>query len=635
MAESATNVSTSWWESLTAGFNRFYEGIASKVSNPFTGLMTWGRQSQNPDRTKIDALREKHYQLIDKESKATKPDYNKITKIITQDTRGYINQIIAEEQRKLGKAPCEFNVFTLGSMARQESGPVTDLEIGFLVKEKNVEAYKYFYQLSQNISDRLFLLGEHPDVGGKGLRMDEADNAPPHKRFFARNLNNSQVKGLVNEAVLNREWDKLPFEGSRPFLATPQEFASFSDPNFVQNKDEVYKKRKAAFDREWKKAQNDPKNRAALRTAKGRENLRKEIQHWNDEIYRPYNPREIRTINGVGLKLGRNIDSLYGNRSLFDSFYRQRETYFAKKEQNGKTLRQNIAKSKMKEDVQDRLQKGKNIFVTGELGKTLDIKRELYRFGEQFITNLGFYHQCKNQNTIDLTNELVAKGVLHPEVATTLVDYMQFASGLRLKEQRVIKRQGFAAYFDQAEFDEDKEKLEKEITNLKSSIDYMTQAKFDVNAIAAKKRDLAKLESKFEHLMDMAPGKIYSEEDVNLLRTKYAPMAKRIFNLATQWTEGKERLGFDSDLAALIAPYPQPKPVVAEPKIESGMTPDMILRQEWTGNYALAFDHAYQRYQAMNDGNVPSSATMAGWARAAGISGPQRGLFCNLVAKKI
>ncbi|HRE32982.1 MAG TPA: DUF294 nucleotidyltransferase-like domain-containing protein, partial [Candidatus Berkiella sp.] len=466
-------------------------------------------------------------------------------KNITQDTKQYINAIINADVKKLGNPPCDFSVITLGSMARQESGPVTDLEIGFLIKNKTVESYKYFYQLSQNISDRLFLLGEHPDIGGKGLRMDEADNAPPHLRFFARNATREQTQELLNQAILKREFDKIPYEGSRPFLATPEEFAAYSHPNFTQNKMQLAKTRRKQYQIELNKALKDPKNAKLAKTAEGRKQIENEVHFWINQMYRPFNARELRTANDAGKRLGRNMALLNGNQTLYNKFIKLRENNFRRKEQNGKTLRQNMPKAKMAEDVRDIIQKGKSVYITGELGKTLDIKRELYRFVEQFVTNLGFYHGLNVQNTFDIVQQLKAKGILSPTFSEKLSDFIQFSSGLRLKEQSVIKRQGFASYFDQAEFDEDKEDLEKEIKLLKDSIAYMELSKQDPNLIAIKKRDLVKLEDTYHHMLDMAPGKIFSANDIELLKTKYIPIAQDIFKAAQDWTLNKEKLGFE------------------------------------------------------------------------------------------
>lgn len=537
-----SSTTSGWLQPIKDALYNAYTGIMNFVGNPFAKLSNYFKKDSNPDRENLDKNREAHYQAIQAEAQKPVPDYISLSKNITEDTKKYVTKMIDEEVKKLGKPPCEFSVITLGSMARKESGPVTDLEIGFLIKEKSVKNYQYFYQLSQNLSDRLFLLGEHPDIGGKGLRMDEADNAPPHLRFFARNISQDKAQQLVNQAVQNREWDKIPYEGSRPFLATPEEFASYSQPNFTQDKKLQAKICREQYERELAKALKDPNNAKKAKSLEGRKDIEKETRFWVNQMYKAFNPRELRTANDAGKKLGRNMDLLHGNQTLYNNFIKKRESYFSKKEKNGKTLRQNIAIDKMAGDIHEQIAKGKSVYVTGELGKTLDIKRELYRFVEQFVTNLGFFHHCKNQNTFDIVNELKSKGILNNELSAKLSDYIQFASGLRLKEQSVIKRQGFAAYFDQAEFDEDRKDLENEMKQLKDSIDYLEKAKQAPDAIAAKKRDLVKLQNDYDHMLDMAPGKIFSNADIEALKTKYIPMSQEIFKAAKLWTENQQSI---------------------------------------------------------------------------------------------
>jgi len=549
LAKTATPTSAkkSWWQSIKDNLYAGYNGILDTLKSPFIGLSKYLNKSNNPDKFNIDALREKQFALIKQEAAKGNPNYMDVSKAITEDNKKYIQNLISEETKKLGKPPCDFTVVTLGSMARKESGPVTDLEIGFIIKEKNVENYKYFYQLSQNLSDRLFLLGEHPDIGGKGLRMDEADNAPPHLRFFARNATNEQAQKLLQDAIKNKQWDKIPFEGSRPFLATAEEFASYSKDNFEQDKFKLHKARKEQYNIELAKATSDPKNKDKLKSKEGKAEIEKEVQFWVNQIYRPFSNKELNIANDAGKKLGRNMDKLYGSDKLYNKFSNMRQKNFDQIQNNGLSVRQNIAQSKLIADISDIMRKEKSIYVTGKLGKTLDMKRELYRFAEQFVTNLGFYNKCKNQNTNDIIKELEQRKILSPDLAAKLSDYSQFATGLRLKEQSVLKRQGFAAYIDQEEFDEDKTKLETEVKLLEDSIEYLESTKCDVAQIEVKKRELFKLKNKHEHLLDMAPSSIYTPEDIKLLKDKYAPMAKEIFETAKTWTQGKLKLGFDID----------------------------------------------------------------------------------------
>ena len=196
---------------------------------------------------------------------------------------------------------------------------------------------------------------------------------------------------------------------------------------------------------------------------------------------------------------------LAGNQAMYDRFHKAREQYFNKNEQNGQTVRQNIALQLMSEDIVKNLRDDHSVFVTGKLGKTLDIKRGFYRFVEQFLTNLGFYHKCKSQNSIDIANELVSRGILSPKLGDTIVDFIQFATGLRLKEQSIIKRQGKAAYFDQNAFDEDKAEAELEIKLLEQSITHMKKSNIDPESLSIKNREMAKLKFEYDHLVEMAP----------------------------------------------------------------------------------------------------------------------------------
>jgi len=561
----STKPNTSWWQGIKDNLNKGYQGILEYVKNPFSGLSTYLKKGNNPDKSELDALRQKHFDLIAEEAKKANPDYNAVTKQITKDTKRYLQKIIKQEEEKLGKAPCKYTIVTLGSLARQETGPITDLEIAILPEKKDIETWKYFYQLTQNISDRLFLLGEHPDIGGKGLRMDEADNAPPHLRFFARNATPEQAKALLQQAIYNKHWDKIPYEGSRPFLATPEEFAEYSRENFTQDRAVLRKQKEQAFEREWAKAKKDPKNKKKLKTKDGQQELRNEIYFWLDQMYKPFSPRELKTANDAGKSLGRNTDRLCGDVPLFNKFKAKKNKILEAKNK-GKELKSIIAKEKMVADINGIYQKGKSVFLTGELGKTLDLKRELYRFVEQFLTNLGFSHHCKTQNSIDIANELIGRGILSPEFGKKVIDFMQFATGLKLKEQSILKRQGFAAYFDQDEFNSDKEDLEKEIKNLKASLEYLKKATPDSADVAVKERELVKLEHKLEHLLEMAPGKIYSEEDVSRLKAML-PVAKEIFGEAVAWTQGKEKLGFDGKPVLAANPEPAPLPLATtQPK---------------------------------------------------------------------
>ncbi|MCS5707526.1 hypothetical protein CC99x_001265 [Candidatus Berkiella cookevillensis] len=518
-----------WWQNFTQKLGAAFEGLCTYIPNPLKNLI--GLKQVPKDRKALSEFRTKYYDKIWEEHQKSTPDFVALTKNISNDFRSLITKMIAEEVTHLGKAPCEFSLLALGSLARKECGPVTDLEIGFCIQEKTIESYEYFYKLSQRIADRLFLLGEHPDLGEKGLRLDEADNAPPYLKFFARNATPEQTQQLLQEAIENREFDKIPFAGSRAFIGTPEDFANYAREGFKQDK----------------KALRQEKDKLIAQHITGKGLSREEENarmFWINQIVRPFSARENRIVQSFGTQLGRNITHVYGNRKLYNAFLAKRERVLSEKKIGEPlTQRQIIARSKlMKEDIGQHIRKGTSIFLEGTLGKTLDIKRELYRFVEQFVTNLGFYYKTHNQNTFDVVNELVARNILDSDFGDQLKDYIQFSLGLRLKKQAILKRQGFATYLSEEKFLKDKEDLEEKIEGLQKSIKYLTSAEASNDAIDVQRRQLFKLEHDLEHMIDMRPGNILSPEDIQKLETKYAPLAKMIFDKAQAWVKDPNAL---------------------------------------------------------------------------------------------
>ena len=278
-----------------------------------------------------------------------------------------------------------------------------------------------------------------------------------------------------------------------------------------------------------------------IKTKEGKAQLKNEIDFWLDEIYRPYNARELRIASEAGTATGRNIDLFCGNRNIFNKFKQEKNRYLNLKVDHQLTHRQNIAVQCIRGDIQKQLSKTNNILTTGKLDKKLDIKRELYRFGEQFITNLGFYYGCKNQNTIDIVIELKNRKVINETTANKLIDYMKFAHEMRLKEQAVLKRQGFAVYFDQDKFNEDKKALEDELASLQNVIDYMSKLyHVDAEELSTKKREYEHLKSDLEHLKEMDAKKIFSKEDIERLKSHYVPLGKEIFEIAKKWSDNQQ-----------------------------------------------------------------------------------------------
>ncbi len=68
--------------------------------------------------------------------------------------------VISEAMEEFGVTPPHFAVFSLGSMAREEMCPYSDVEFGFLIQDGSDDNKKYFRNLSQFIQLKIINLGE-------------------------------------------------------------------------------------------------------------------------------------------------------------------------------------------------------------------------------------------------------------------------------------------------------------------------------------------------------------------------------------------------------------------------------------------------------------------------------------------
>lgn len=496
------------------------------------------------DREELARIRQANIDAYEQMRQEANPDYFKITNNITNDTVNYLQNRIAQTIQKLGPAPTEFSIFTMGSLAREESGFFTDLEIGILVKEKNVETYKYFKKFAQILADRFFLLGEHPDVGGKGLRMDEADNSPAHLKFFARYASDEQIKNLLHKAIEKKQYDKIPVEGSRLFIATPEEFAQHSNPKYLDAKDKQNKYQSRALEKKIFRTELNKALKNPINKGRALKELKSEIGKYVREMVRPYTIRE-RKISKSAENLSRNLRHLYGNKNIFDLYIEKRDKFLTGqpriKSKNYATHRQEIAYLKIKEDILKHLSNSKSAISTGILSDEIDLKREIYRFPEQILTNLGFWHDLGEQNTVKIAHMLVAKGIISKEVCEKIVDLMNFSMGLRLKKQSTLKQQAYAIPTTAEKYNELKEELETELKQLTATKDLLVKTSSQQSDIEEIDNKIIKTQKELHDLEKLVPledDSILNPEDITIIKEKYIPILKKLFDLAKEFVSG-------------------------------------------------------------------------------------------------
>ncbi len=502
-------------------------------------------QIRAEDKNSMNELRERNIQAYEKMREVDEGNYRELTESISDEIKCWLNQRIAESIEKLGTPPTEFSVFTAGSLARGEAGFITDLEIGFLVKDNSPIVQDYFQKLGQILSDRMFLLGEHPDVGGKGLRIDEADNAPVHKKFFHRYADDKATKKQFQEAILNRQKDGVPYEGSRVFIQTPEVLAKLFGHDKVQTVvDEQFKFYKKNKDKQFaeilKALKENPKNESL-----SEQELKIKAGYLVEQAYKPWASKEISVAEGFA-NLGRNLELIYGSDFLYKDFLEQREVYLNEKARNPvenfETRRQEIALEGMRKEIAKylKLSDEDNFINNCTLGESIDLKRDLYRFPEQFLTSLGFYYKTTTQNTVGIALELFEIGVISESFKDKLIKLLNGVTEFRLLDQSILRKQGYEIYLDEECYQKEVKELQQEIDGLEKVYDYYKSTKATPKKIIEIENELVKKRIDLKSLEKVAPDKILSIEDKTKIEKEYLPLMKEVFEIAKLWTAGIE-----------------------------------------------------------------------------------------------
>ncbi|MCC6127993.1 MAG: ankyrin repeat domain-containing protein, partial [Chlamydiae bacterium] len=79
---------------------------------------------------------------------------------LTEGCKNLLIALITESIELLGEQPPSYAVFSLGSMARQEMCPYSDVEFGFFIEKNTPENKKYFRKLTKLIELKITNLGE-------------------------------------------------------------------------------------------------------------------------------------------------------------------------------------------------------------------------------------------------------------------------------------------------------------------------------------------------------------------------------------------------------------------------------------------------------------------------------------------
>lgn len=516
-------------------------------------------------REKLLAMRTAQIDEFFKESAKEKPNYFSIAEKVSDESKQFISGVMEEVTEQLPFFDANNMAFVAaGSLARRDSGFFTDIE-GFLLQMDDKPMNQFTgKQWSQAVSDLLFSLQEHPDIGVFGLRLDEADSSPFHNRYFARRFKPDEeycsvLKSMGGpDAILHGKklgfLDKqyyaryYPFEGAWTNMTTPDKVVQYLlsfEKGIVPFVTESFPETPEGG---WTKENPEPawplwvKQEGLLNT--------KEIN--SDLIYnRMTDGQCVANMNDTDRKLmadaiekrlmstelsvlGKgpyNLRAqvlLTGSPGIYDYFL-QRRAEMLTKDRAASLVKQMTDKFFV--DIKTR-QESSDVMIKGILPGAIDIKRTFFRLFEQFATNMGVRYLTLKQSQTDNIDELVKMQVLGSDFAERLLSEMNFLTGVRLYQLAVNGEQLYQSYTSQESFDTANNKLKGQLT--KAMTDLNAAKAKDPDSELSKKLtfkvvDLKRQTAAMEKLNPSREEPVLTSEQITHLKEKTIPIMQELF----------------------------------------------------------------------------------------------------------
>jgi hypothetical protein len=412
-------------------------------------------------RAELGYFRDQMIARYKAESKRKNPNYFALSKEISEKYKDWIRRNV---DRALGADinRRNFALVAFGSLARDEvAGLFTDLEAAILVKDLEKNSIKLGRSVAANVSLWFNQSGENPrlPMQKKGFRPDEEANFPFNFALFARNMDDAQAYCMALKAEGSpkpkdpkaqdkwkddQEYVKryYPFEGTFAFITTPKNLAayfhgtSYDFPFPVVLNDE-------SVDTEWYKfakqfmtnemlSEKYIEEKLAGSPCKDKFTAKDALSKAAKTVATTMAKKEIGVISGFD-SLGRNSIFLSGNKRIFDNYTNEKKKVLDGRDNLREYAMIHILHGIILKFRADKY--GGQIFLNGKFPEDVtDVKRILYRFGEQVFSTLGVLYNADSQNVRDIINFLVTKGILGKALATKQKAVINAALGLRWKE---------------------------------------------------------------------------------------------------------------------------------------------------------------------------------------------------------
>jgi predicted nucleotidyltransferase len=452
------------------------------------------------------------------------------TKALKKWVAGRLNELVPDELKN------ELAFIIFGSMARKESGPVTDLEVAIVWNEKykdKDERDSLSFSLANKVAREFENLIGHPEFGRKGFRLDEADASPFHLAVWAQNLSIDEaycwadkVYKYRNESDEVGEFRKTyywPFEGSWVFASTPKALAAlatYSLSTFPEKKDLM-----KAISSKYMSYDFILDN---LKNCKELDNNEKE------SLAEGLSARMLRTEQAVATffrLMQRNSAFLFGQKDLYTEFKNAKDKLLDSKDYDEELInRQLIAISAMKKSVKDFKEVGEGMFVSGKLPDLTDLKRNHYRLEEQILTNLSLYYNLGVQNSGKIIIALRDKGIFGKEFAKNYLERANQLARLRWKEQTMIGEQlkPRQNYLSVKAYDEAVDEINAEIKKLDNTI----KTSKDENELIMARYNRGHLQDELrvlEKLKPMQEDSVFDPKEIEYLNDTLLPAEVDLF----------------------------------------------------------------------------------------------------------
>lgn len=491
-------------------------------------------QHQTNIRKQFSDLQSKYINIFNRIKDMPGADFFQLSKNFTNELMKWAAKQI---QKSLNNYYLESKVafVAFGSMARGESGPVTDLE-GALVWDEGVSAEQRFeisFETGNRLARKLEGLIGHPFFGVKGFRLDEAEASPFHLAPWAKNLTLNQAFCYGRFAVAKADDPKeisdfkssyfFPFEGSLAYATTATNLAQLvnyayqnraTQSNIIDNlvnepmSTDRIKNRLSDCD-----ISNDEKNSFAA-------NLHNKIKS---------NEKDVATFFR---RMSRNTGHLFGNKNLYDTFKNQKDAFLAEQKENSRYNKgQDLALNGLYKLINDFSTVGKGMFENGTLPDVTDIKRFHYRLEEQILTNLSTLFNLEEQNSGDIILELKHRGFFGGKFANDMYARLNQINRLRWKEQSILMQQlpsvlNFTtkeAYIKKLNY------LENEAKELENTISDNSKTHMEKLIAKQKLGEKNQLIKKLYKLEPLNSDSVLSYDEIKLLKESILPGQVELF----------------------------------------------------------------------------------------------------------